>query len=166
MVYTIYSKSRPITIFLIGLLAGIVILWLLWDLNSKIIQELLILIFALILISYPIRNGIELDLSNRKYRRFYSFLSYRSGKWQPLPQGKYISLFKTERILAKNSPLRKESYQSVYKVNFFDSIGNHINFITTKDSNDARNYANELKIILNLPLLDATSNEYKWVEKV
>lgn len=166
MVYTIFSKSRPITIFLIGLLAGIVILWSLWDLNSKIIQELLILIFALILISYPIRNGIELDLSNRKYRCFYSFLSYRSGKWQPLPQGKYISLFKTEQILAKNSPLRKESYQSVYKVNFFDSIGNHINFITTKDSNDARNYANELKIILNLPLLDATSNEYKWVEKV
>src|SRR5690554_7386003 len=72
MVYTIFSKSRPITIFLIGLLAGIVILWSLWDLNSKIIQELLILIFALILISYPIRNGIELDLSNRKYRRFYS----------------------------------------------------------------------------------------------
>src|SRR5690554_8179885 len=101
MVYTIFSKSRPSTIFLIGLLAGIVILWLLWDLNSKIIQELLILIFALILISYPIRNGIELDLSNRKYRCFNSFLSYRSGKWLPLPQGTYISLFKTNRYWQK-----------------------------------------------------------------
>lgn len=166
MIYTIFSKSRPVTLFLIGLLAGIVILWLVWDLNSKKIQDILLFIFALILISYPIRNGIELDLSHHKYRRFHSFLSYRFGKWLPLPQGTYISLFKTEQILAKNSPMRKESYQIVYKVNFFDNSGNHINFITTKDLNDARNYANELKTILNIKLLDATTNEYKWVEKV
>ena len=40
------------------------------------IQDILLFIFALILISYPIKNGIELDLSRHKYRRFHSFFSF------------------------------------------------------------------------------------------
>lgn len=121
-------------------------------------------IFPLIIVCYTfIREGSEINLHNKMYRTFYSFLGFQVGKWKPIPNFDYVSVFstsETQQINIISAPVNVKS--KVILLNLF--YGNkHITFYKTSDADDAFKVANHFKVALDIDVLDATTRDKKWL---
>ncbi len=81
-------------------------------------------IFGIILLGaalkLSLREGFELNLEEKKYRKVYSIFAINFGLWQKLPAIEYISVVKTiknsrARVIAAEANLGFE----VFKLNLF-----------------------------------------------
>lgn len=120
--------------------------------------------FPIIIVFYTlIQEGSEINLHNKMYRTFYSILGIRFGKWKPIPNFEYVSVFstaETQQVNMVSAPLRVKS--KVILLNVF--YGNkHITFYKTSDVNDAFKVAHHFKNALHIDILDATARDKKWL---
>ena len=111
-----------------------------------------------------IQDGVELDYECKRYRRVKSLFGITLGKWQPLPDIEYISVFKTtETTTVWASSASANVSSSVVKVNLFYDTNQKIEIYDSKNLDDAFLKAKQIASVLNIAVLDATSRETKWL---
>ena len=111
-----------------------------------------------------IQDGVELDYERKRYRRVKSLFGITLGKWQPLPDIEYISVFKTTEtttVWASSASANVSSF--VVKVNLFYDTNQKIEIYDSKNLDDAFLKAKQIASVLNIAVLDATSRETKWL---
>jgi hypothetical protein len=111
-----------------------------------------------IALKLALREGIEVDLNGKRYRKIYSIFDLSMGAWKRLPAIEYISVFKTK----KKSRTRGISAEAsldfiVYKLNLFYSRNKHIEAYVSDDKVDAMSVAQHIATVLNLEIYDATN---------
>jgi len=104
-----------------------------------------------------LREGFELDLDGKKYRKIYSVFAVNFGKWKNLPSIEYISVFKTikknrSRVVTAEATLGFE----VYKLNLFYDRNQHLEVYHTDEKEDAFKVANHIAMVLDIKVFDAT----------
>lgn len=110
------------------------------------------------------RDGSEINLETKKYRKIKHVLGLKFGSWQPLPKFEYVSVFKTKEATAINSfgATIGVFKTDVILLNLF--YGNKfITFYNTDDLQDAFKVADHFKLALDIDVLDATTSEKKWL---
>ncbi|MBD3725194.1 MAG: hypothetical protein IE891_10590 [Flavobacteriaceae bacterium] len=53
------------------------------------------IIFIVIGLGLNVAEGSEIDLSSKTYRTIHSLFGIKIGKWNPIPDFEYVSVFKT-----------------------------------------------------------------------
>lgn len=110
------------------------------------------------------REGVEIDLDGKRYRKIYAIFAVNLGVWKPLPPITYISIFKTiknsrARVIAAEANLGFE----VYKLNLFYQGNKHIEAYHTDFKEDAFQVATHIATVLEIDILDATNAVKKWL---
>lgn len=103
------------------------------------------------------REGVEIDLNGKRYRKIYSIFAINLGSWKRLPELEYLSIFKT-RKKTRARVIAAESHLStvVYKLNLFYNRNKHIEAYVSDDKDDAMSVANHIATVLELEIHDAT----------
>ncbi|OFY49042.1 MAG: hypothetical protein A2W85_16440 [Bacteroidetes bacterium GWF2_41_31] len=110
------------------------------------------------------REGIEIRIKERLFRSYISIFSIFMGKWKPLPEIGYITLF--------NERVNQEAWMLSIHGNTLDEHikvalvhGNHqqIPVGIFKDKEKAVEAATKLATQLGTKLLDYTSKDQVWV---
>ncbi len=104
-----------------------------------------------------LREGFELDINGKKYRKLYSIFAINFGNWKSLPSIEYVSVFKTikksrARVVAAEANLGFE----VYKLNLFYNRNQHLEVYITDEKEDAFKVANHIAMVLDLEVFDAS----------
>lgn len=120
--------------------------------------------FMVIGINLCLVEGSEIDLSNKFYRSTKSIFGIKFGKWKPIPQFEYVSVFKTSETQQVNVVTASARFSSeVILLNLFYDRNKHITFYKTNNKDDAFKVANHFKLALDIDILDATEREKKWL---
>jgi hypothetical protein len=113
--------------------------------------------FELILYSFVIAfyfsvvKSYHFDFTNNLYKKQQAFLWFKLGKWNPLPELEYISVFQKE--------------EGVYEINLWYIGNKHFKIYHMFDEAEAMKVGKQLAISLRIDLLDATvANDSKWIE--
>jgi hypothetical protein len=112
-------------------------------------------------------DGSEIDLESKTYRKTHSIFGFSIGKWQPLPETEYISVFSTtENITVRASSAETTNNRDVILLNVFYDRNQKFTAYSTTSLKDAFDVASHIADALAIDLLDATvKNDYKWVDK-
>ncbi|NRD19040.1 hypothetical protein HNV08_03190 [Winogradskyella eckloniae] len=111
-----------------------------------------------------IQDGVELNFEARTYRRTKSFFGLAFGKWQPLPDIDYVSVFKTtETTTVWAASASANISNAVVKVNLFYHTNQKIEVYTTRHEEEAFSKAKQIASILDIDILDATTKQSKWI---
>ncbi|WP_310993406.1 hypothetical protein [Aequorivita marina] len=117
-----------------------------------------------IALKLSLRNGFELDLEQKKYRKVYSIFAINFGVWKALPKIEYLSVFKTiknsrARVITAEATLGFE----VFKVNLFYNQNQYLDVYVSDSMEDAFKVAKHIAVVLELDILDATKPEQEWI---
>ncbi|MBR9913214.1 MAG: hypothetical protein GYB32_00070 [Algicola sp.] len=112
-------------------------------------------------------EGSEIDLESKTYRKIQSFLGIRIGKWQPLPQAEYISVFATtEDITVRAISAQTTNTRDIILLNLFYDRNKKFPVYATNNLKDAFDVASHIADALLIDVLDATKKgDYQWVDK-
>lgn len=118
-----------------------------------------------------IEKGISICKEENKYRNYKSFLGlkFSSKRWNYFVQPNYISLFKIKKT--KENP-DGVNYNYVYfynyQINIFDINNSYYTLleINIDEPIQAKEIVNEISVYLEIPILDATTLENKWVQSL
>lgn len=128
--------------------------------------SLVVIINSILLL---VERGILIDEKSNQSMIYKSLFGIKFGKWKKLLNAAYISLFKGLRV-QKTSRGRDIDYRysNVYEVNLFDNNNRSITLFEADIEflKETKDCAFQISNYLNIPLLDATANDYKWVKKV
>lgn len=130
----------------------------------SIIKDIKGLVPLFIGIYLLIQDGVELNYENKTYRQVKSLFGITLGKWQPIPDIEYISVFKTTEtttVWAASASANVSS--SVVKVNLFYNTNQKIEVYDSKNLDDAFSKAKQIATVLNVDILDATTRDTKWL---
>jgi hypothetical protein len=109
-------------------------------------------------------EGSEFDFTDRKYRKTKSILGFTIGKWQPLPEIEYLSVFRTtETTTLRQTSAEANVKTEVIKLNLFYENNKRIEAYRTYDIEDAFKKAKDIGNLLDVDILDATEKESKWL---
>ena len=122
-------------------------------------------IFGFIGLNLLSTEGTEINFIDKKYRILKSFLGIHMGTWKPCPAFEYVSVFKTTenktvRVITAETTIGSD----VILLNLFYQNNKYLTFYKTRDKEDALKVAHHFKLIFDIDILDATTNESKWVE--
>lgn len=118
--------------------------------------------FAVYLIS---SEGTQINLAERTYRNIWSIFAIHFGKWKPIPEFEYISVFKGKQKQRVNSLGASTTFtDEVFLINLFYNRNKHITFYRTYNKEDAFKVAKHFKLALGIDILDATEREQKWLD--
>jgi len=150
---------------LFRVIAALILLWSLMWINTFILGTSIISLCCLYYISSA--NGIELDLTNKKYREVSWIGSMGIGKWQNLPEAKYISVFKTllSHSLEGRSGTTITQKNTVIQVNLIHGKNKRLKVYQTDDKEEAFEKAKIISEKLDLRILDATSRQRVWLDQ-
>ncbi len=119
-------------------------------------------------------EGTEIDTENKRFKSVKSIFGLNIGKWQTYSNLEYVSVFKTTDnvlfdfdidlfvdydFLGNYATFKRE----VIVLNIFSKNNNYFTAHKTADKNDAFKVAEQLKLALNIDILDATESEKKWL---
>ncbi|UGS23482.1 hypothetical protein [Flavobacterium channae] len=126
--------------------------------------SLMALIFIVIGLGLNVVEGSDINLETKQFRTFHKLFNFKIGKWMPIPNFEYVSVFKTKesqtvRVVTAETTQKYE----IIKVNLFYNRNKHITFYKTTNKEDAFAVANNFKLALNIDVLDATESETKWL---
>lgn len=133
--------------------------FMLWYLNPI---GLLLFIVGICLVF--IRDGIEIRMSERQFRSYYSVFTMMMGKWKPLPEIEYITIF--------NERVNQEAWVSSIRNNLVDK---HVKVALVYGNNQqlavgifeskvkAVETATDLAKQLGVRLLDYTTKDPVWI---
>ncbi|WP_299102505.1 hypothetical protein [uncultured Winogradskyella sp.] len=111
-----------------------------------------------------IQAGVELNFEQNTYRRTKSVFGISVGKWQPLPEIDYVSVFKTiETTTVWAASASANISSDIVKVILFYNTNQKIEIYDTKDVDDAFTKAKQVASILQIDVLDATTRETTWL---
>jgi hypothetical protein len=111
-----------------------------------------------------LKEGSEIDFNNKKFRRIKSILSLNLGKWKPLPDIEYISVFRTnETTTLRSRSAEAKVSNEIIKLNLFYNTNQKIEVYRTYDIRDGFEKAKQIAFQLNIDILDATERESKWL---
>lgn len=112
-------------------------------------------------------EGSEIDLESKTFRKTTSILGFSFGKWQPLHDAEYVSVFNTtEDITVRALSAETTNSFPIIDLNIFHDQNKKLTVYKTKDVRDAFDVASHIADALLIDLLDATiKNDYKWVDK-
>lgn len=112
-------------------------------------------------------EGSEIDLESKTYRKTNSILGFSLGKWQPLYDTEYVSVFNTtEDITVRALSAETTNSFPIIVLNIFYQKNKKLTVYKTKNLRDAFDVASHIADALLIDLLDATEkNDYKWVDK-
>ncbi len=109
-------------------------------------------------------EGSEIDLEGKRYREIRSFAGITFGTWKALPAVEYISVFKTkEKYKLQARAASAHVGSEVYKLNLFYNRNRKIEAYRTQDREDAFKVAHHFSQALDIDVLDATTNDFKWL---
>ncbi|KAB2917601.1 MAG: hypothetical protein F9K23_04260 [Bacteroidetes bacterium] len=127
----------------------------------------------LLFISYPIlfflvKQHLQIDTEKKQYRLGVDVAGSTFGKWEPLPEIEYISVFRKQ---FKNKP-----FEDGGGLNWDDTYHKiEVNLIVNKrekmlvwigdNPNKAMMAARYLSKHMNLKILDATRREFVWLDE-
>lgn len=154
----IYLKREPLiklifgfSIFTLGTLIA-----LFYAINGLILSGI-----GLFLIK---REGIEVNLDSKTYRSLISFLGIHFGKWKPVPNIEYVSIFKTtENVRIRAVTAEANLSNEIYKINLFYKRNKYITAYKTEDIDDAMNIGVDVGKVFQIDVLDATTPNQKWL---
>lgn len=111
-----------------------------------------------IAIKLALREGVEVDLNGKRYRKIYSIFDLSIGSWKKLPAIEYLSVFKTKKK-SRTRGISAEASLSfiVYKLNLFYNRNKHIEVYVSDDKEDAMSVAKHIATVLELEIYDATN---------
>ncbi len=111
-----------------------------------------------------LREGSEINVSNKTYRTIHSFFGIKYGSWKPIPAFEYVSVFKTSETQQVNVTSASARVKSqVILLNLFYDKNRHITFYKTQQVDDAFKVAKHFQSTLGIDILDATEREKKWL---
>lgn len=109
-------------------------------------------------------EGSEFNFKNHTYRKMKSILGISFGKWKPIPNIEYISVFRTnETTTLRQLSAEANVTNEIIKLNLFYNTNQKIEAYNTYNIEDAFKTAKEIASILNIDILDATERESKWL---
>lgn len=115
------------------------------------------LIFLAIAGKFAMREGIELDLQNKRYRKVYTLLGIVFGHWKKLPVIEYVSVFKTKKKTRSRVITAEATLDFVvYKVNLFYQRNKHIEAYIADEKEEAFKIAQDIATSLAIDIHDAT----------
>ena len=109
-------------------------------------------------------DGIEIDLTTKKYRNTINLFGLTFGKWKAFPQIEYVSVFKTTqttRVWVSTASTNVTT--TVVKINLFYNTNQKIEAYETDSTDIAFDIANQIATALQIDVLDATSRDTKWL---
>ena len=110
-------------------------------------------------IKLGLREGFEVDLKEKSYRKVYSLLGVKGGTWRDLPAIEYVSVFKTKKkILSRVITAEAISEIVVYKLNLFYDRNQHIEAYVNESKEKTFEVAQQVSNILDIEIHDATEN--------
>jgi hypothetical protein len=126
--------------------------------------NLMTLIFIVIGFGLNVVEGSDINLTNKTFRTFSVLFGIKVGKWKPIPDFEYVSVFKTK----ESQTVRVVTAETTQKydiilVNLFYNRNKHITFYKTNDKKIAFDVAQHFKEALGIDVLDATQVEKKWL---
>lgn len=118
-----------------------------------------------------IEKGITICNEENKYRTYKSFLGlkFSSKRWNYLSQPSYISLFKIKKTKENPDGVNYNYiYFYNYQINIFDLNNSYYTLleIDIDEPEQAKKIVNNISAYLEIPILDATTLENKWVESL
>jgi len=116
-------------------------------------------------LNFFVTEGSEINLSQKTYRKIKSILGVKFGKWEPIPQFEYVSVFRTREgteVSSMGATIGTFRNEVIF-LNMFYKNNRHFTCYKTEDQNDAFQVADHLKMALNIDILDATGTEKKWL---
>lgn len=110
-------------------------------------------------------EGSQIDLDRKTYRNIWSIFAIHFGKWEPLPDYEYISLFKGKQKQRVNGAGAGTTLtDQVYLINLFYQRNKHTTFYRSFDKDDALKVAKHFRMALGLDILDATERDQRWLK--
>lgn len=120
-------------------------------------------LFGLVLLGAALklamREGVEIALEGKAYRKIYSVFGLKFGTWKLLPTIEYISIFETK----KNSRARVIAAQAdlafrIFRINLFYKGNKHIVAYETEEREEGFKVAKHLAMVLDTEIHDATTS--------
>lgn len=148
-----------IAAFLYTVVVGSAFLFFFWfefsfDRKYVLKQMDLIQIAAVALLAafyYSVIQTYYFDFKNNLYKHERAFLWFKLGRWNPLPELEYISVFQKE--------------EGVFEINLWYIGNKHFKIYHMYDEEEAMETGKQLAKSLRIDLLDATvANDSKWIE--
>lgn len=122
------------------------------------------IIFIAIGLGLNITEGSDINLANKEYRTFHSLFGLKIGKWMPIPNFEYVSVFKTKESQTVRVVTAETTHTyDIILVNLFYNRNKHITFFKTNNKKEAFEVAKHFKLALDIDILDATESEKKWL---
>ncbi len=126
--------------------------------------SLMALIFVAIGLGLNVGEGSDINLTSKEFRTFHSLFGLKIGKWQPIPDFEYVSVFKTKESQTVRAVTAETTQKyDIILVNLFYNRNKHITFFKTTNKKEAFDVAEHFKLALDIDILDATEVEKKWV---
>jgi hypothetical protein len=157
-----YTGKIPMWRTIVGIL--IILLAIYGFIFDSAIRALLTLIIPFLILQ---TEGSEIDLEAKTFRKTRSILGYSIGKWQPLPNVEYVSVFSTSEDITIRDLSAETTYsRDIILLNIFHDRNQKFTAYSTSNIKDAFDVASHIADALAIDLLDATvKNDYKWVDK-
>ena len=157
-----YSRKIPVWRTILGI--GLLLMSIYGFISVSIFNGIILLVMSFLLLR---TEGSEIDLQSKTYRKTNSLLNFSIGKWKPLPNTEYVSVFATsEDITVRALSAETTNSRDVILLNIFHDRNQKFTAYSTTSLKDAFDVASHIADALAIDLLDATvKNDYKWVDK-
>jgi len=153
----IFKRKLPIWKLVLGVLALIVGAISIFSTFKGFVLTGMGIFFLLV-------EGSEFDFKKQKYREIKSVLGISIGKWKPIPDIEYVSVFRTtETTTIRESSAEANVSNEIIKLNLFYNTNQKIEAYNTYNIDNAFKKAKEIASLLNVDILDATERESKWL---
>jgi len=128
-----YTRKIPMWRTIAGIL--IILLAIYGLIFDSIIKALLTLIIPFLILR---TEGSEINLESKIYRKTYSILGLSIGKWQPVPNTEYISIFSTSEDITIRDLSAETTYsQDIILLNIFYDRNQKFTVYSTTNFKDA-----------------------------
>lgn len=107
-------------------------------------------------VKFSLVKNYYFDLENSRYKAEYKILFFGFGKWKPISNVQYISVFLQH--LVKSSP--------VFRLNLLYDTNKHITIYDydNPDKITAFEDAYHIATTMKIDMLDATQDEFQWID--
>lgn len=156
-----YIKNVPVWKTVLGIIIALLSLYF-------VISGVL---FGIVPIAYSVlllqTNGTEINIESKTYRKIYSILGLNFGKWKPLPEVEYVSVFATtETTKVWVSSATANVTDAIYMINVFYNTNQKIEVCNAYSRKEAFDIGSHVAFTLSIDLLDATeSKDFKWMDR-
>ena len=156
-----YLKNVPIWKTILGIIIALLSIYFVL---SGALFGIIPIAYSLLLLQ---TEGTEINLENKTYRKIYSIIGLNFGRWKPLPEIEYVSVFATtETTKVWVSSATANVKEAVFMINLFHNTNQKIEICNAYSNKRAFDIGSHIAFILDVDILDATiKGDFKWIDK-